>query len=87
VLLPWVEEQRQELLQEVQVWLPKSDQYSESSLEEMEVGALDYSLGWTAAPQALRNRVSLLKRTRNIMAHCGTLNYRSLMDLARLERA
>jgi hypothetical protein len=83
VLLPWVEEQRTRLLPELASWLPRD--HDGQSQDELEVGSIDFLLSGTSAPSALRNKIRILKRTRNEMAHCGTLAYPNLLALSRLE--
>jgi hypothetical protein len=85
VLLPWVEEQRMRLLDELILWLPT--EYEGQVRHEMEVGTLDFVLSRSAAPPLLKSKIRMLKTARNDMAHRRIVSYLNLQALSRIENA
>jgi hypothetical protein len=85
VLLPWVEERRQQLAEDLARWLP--DEFQGQSRADYEIGVLDFLLFQKNAPPPLKSCVRRLKQVRNEIAHRGVLAYRQLAELPQIEEA
>jgi hypothetical protein len=78
VLLPWIEEQRMDLVNLAHRFLPTTV----DSEDIMEIGPLSFLLSRTTAPQELKRRASRLKDARNDIAHLRLMSRKSLYELS-----
>lgn len=80
VLLPWIEEQRQKLVQRVArfIKLPPDE------VEILEIGPLHFELARTNAPASDRRKAALLREARNRLAHGLILSHAEVVEITSL---
>lgn len=80
VLLPWVEETRLKLLDDIAPWLQGS--LHPQDLQEMEIGDIWFRLDRSLSSHELKKSVRILRDVRNYMAHRTCIPYDYVWHLA-----